>query len=120
MNVDQVRNEAADDFLSLLKEWAKLCQYFSLYGKVSEQSLNLMCKEEEEEEEKEEVEDDDDSNVPDVEFEVERLLAVCYGDPNKKKKPGMYFKVLMFDVIFFFVVSLDVGCIVSSSLWKFY
>ncbi|KAH7576064.1 hypothetical protein JRO89_XS02G0285600 [Xanthoceras sorbifolium] len=48
----QVRNEAAEDFLSLLKE----------------------C-------------------VSDGEFEVEKLLAVCYGDPNKVKKPGVHFKV---------------------------
>ncbi|KAH9750201.1 DNA methyl transferase2 [Citrus sinensis] len=88
----KVRNEAADDFLSLLKEWAKLCQYFSIYDtdKVPEQSLNFMSEDEEEEEEEE---NDDDSNVPNEEFEVESLTAVCYGDPNKTKKPGVYFKV---------------------------
>lgn len=88
----KVRNEAADDFLSVLKEWAKLCQYLSIYdtNKVPEQSLNFMSEEEEEEEDKE---NDDDSNVPNEEFEVERLTAVCYGDPNKTKKPGVYFKV---------------------------
>ncbi|KAJ4717641.1 Cytosine-specific methyltransferase [Melia azedarach] len=88
----QVRNEAAEDFLLLVKEWAKLCQYFSLCAvdKELDQSLNFLSEEEEEE-----GEDDDDegANVPDKEFEVERLLAVCYGDPNKVKKPGMHFKV---------------------------
>ncbi|KAK7854677.1 dna (cytosine-5)-methyltransferase 1 [Quercus suber] len=43
------------------------------------------------------TEEDDDgdegSMVPDVDFEVQNLLAVCYGDPNKIKKPGLYFKV---------------------------
>lgn len=88
----KVRNEAADDFLSLLKEWAKLCQYFALYGtdKVPEESLNFMSEEEEEEEEEE---NHDESNIPDEEFEVESLIAVCYGDPNKTKKHEVYFKV---------------------------
>ena len=31
--------------------------------------------------------------VPDVDFEVQDLLAVCYGDPNNLNKPGLYFKV---------------------------
>ncbi|KAJ0039700.1 hypothetical protein Pint_26660 [Pistacia integerrima] len=90
----QVRNEAAEDFLSLLKEWEKLCQQFSLccLDKEPEQSFNSVNIEEKEEEEDEE-ENDKASNVSDEEFEVERLLAICYGDPNKVKKPGVYFKV---------------------------
>ncbi|XP_031264333.1 putative DNA (cytosine-5)-methyltransferase CMT1 isoform X1 [Pistacia vera] len=90
----QVRNEAAEDFLSLLKEWEKLCQQFSLccLDKEPEQSFNSFNIEEKEEEEDEE-ENDKASNVSDEEFEVERLLAICYGDPNKVKKPGVYFKV---------------------------
>lgn len=125
LNDDQVRNEAADDFLSLLKEWAKLCQYFSIYDtdKVPEQSLNFMSEEEEEEEEEE---NDDDANVPNEEFEVERLIAVCYGDPNKTKKPGVYFKVYIFDIendqsswttlFSFLLFCLTFGYIVFSSL----
>lgn len=87
-----MRNEAAEDFLSLLKEWEKLCQQFSLFGSDNEpeQSLNSVSKEEEEDDEEE---NDRASNVSDEEFEVERLLAVCYGDPIKVKKPGVYFKV---------------------------
>ncbi|KAL5854040.1 hypothetical protein ACOSQ3_003822 [Xanthoceras sorbifolium] len=103
----QVRNEAAEDFLSLLKEWSNLCQKFAL-DKEPDQSSDLVIKEEEEEEEEkeegekveeeegekeEENENDDDSSVSDGEFEVEKLLAVCYGDPNKVKKPGVHFKV---------------------------
>ncbi|KAL9328273.1 hypothetical protein ACSQ67_003276 [Phaseolus vulgaris] len=37
----------------------------------------------------EESEDHSDSE----DFEVEKLLAVCHGDPNNVKKPGLYFKV---------------------------
>ncbi|EEF32028.1 protein with unknown function [Ricinus communis] len=92
----EVRNEAAEDFLSLLKEWEKLCRKFSLFGseKHPEQSSNSASDEEEEDEEEEEEEkgkdkDDDDDEI----FEVEKLLAVCYGDPNKVNKRGLYFKV---------------------------
>ena len=36
---------------------------------------------------------DEGSMVPDVDFEVQDLLAVCYGDPNNLNKPVLYFKV---------------------------
>lgn len=41
-------------------------------------------------------EDDDNahgSTVSPGEFEVGKLLAVCYGDPNKVNRRGLYFKV---------------------------
>ncbi|KAK1567002.1 hypothetical protein Q3G72_007135 [Acer saccharum] len=102
----QVRNEAAEDFLSLLKEWPILCKKYA-QGKELDQSPDLVTEEEGEEEEKggegeeegeekeEEGENDnnEDSSVSDGEFEVEKLLAICYGDPNKVKKSGVYFKV---------------------------
>ncbi|XP_057448958.1 putative DNA (cytosine-5)-methyltransferase CMT1 [Lotus japonicus] len=88
-----VRNELAEDFLNLLKAWAKLCEEFSLLGtERPDADLDV-------------DEDDADDKVDDMtieasevlsdseEFEVERLLAVCYGDPNEVKKPGLYFKV---------------------------
>ena len=37
--------------------------------------------------------DDDGSPVPRGEFEVKKLVAICYGDPNETNKPGLYFKV---------------------------
>ena len=37
----------------------------------------------------------DDGVVPsEGEYEVQKLLAICYGDPNKNKKTGLYFQVL--------------------------
>lgn len=84
-NNKQVRNEAAEDFLSLLKEWEKLCTDFSLVG-TKHDFKNA--------EEDEEVDNDDNDGVnSSEEFEVQKLLAVCYGDPNQAKKPGLYFKV---------------------------
>ncbi|XP_027362707.1 DNA (cytosine-5)-methyltransferase CMT3 [Abrus precatorius] len=85
----QVRNEPAEDFLNLIKAWAKLCEEFSLLG--SERSDSDF-----------DVDEDDVDNVNNEvsvnqsdsgEFEVEKLLAVCYGDPNNVNKPGLYFKV---------------------------
>ena len=37
--------------------------------------------------------DSEDGSIPDEEFEVQELLAVCHGDPNEVNKPGLYFKV---------------------------
>ena len=80
-----MRNETAEDFLSLLKEWFKLCEKFVLNGSeniVSELNAG-------EEADDEAMDSSSDSEI----FEVERLLSVCYGDPNKDEKPGLYFKV---------------------------
>ncbi|KAK8699253.1 hypothetical protein V6N13_115344 [Hibiscus sabdariffa] len=98
----KVRNEAAEDFLCLLKEWEKLCQRFSLLdpSKPSEDISSEAVEEEDddgqgcEEEKEKEKEGQDDSGSEDSEdFEVERLLDICFGDPNKMRKRGLYFKV---------------------------
>ncbi|CAN4094833.1 unnamed protein product [Withania somnifera] len=82
----QVRNEFASDFLSLLKEWVKLCVSCSLVKSSSPL--------EEENEDEDEDEDDDTGDDQEGEiFEVEELLEVCYGDPKEMNKPGLYFKV---------------------------
>lgn len=41
-----------------------------------------------------ESEIDDGLVVPSGEFEVEKLVAICYGDPNNLRKRGLHFKVL--------------------------
>lgn len=89
--INQVRNEAAEDFLCLLKEWKKLCIEFGVLGSKqnedeSSEVISSEC-------------DEDESNcnkssVSRGEFEVQRLLNICYGDPNKVQKPGLYFQVL--------------------------
>ncbi|KAK7314403.1 hypothetical protein VNO77_32925 [Canavalia gladiata] len=86
----EVRNESAENFLSLLKEWHKLCSYFSLVKNMvpHEDYVNLFS-EEDDATCNEEESDEDDNEV----FEVSEVLAVCYGDPNKEKKQGLYFKV---------------------------
>ncbi|KAI3725902.1 hypothetical protein L1987_65698 [Smallanthus sonchifolius] len=81
----EVRNESAEDFLSLLKEWEKLCQSFSLIGGGDHMSV------EKDETENEDEEEDDD--LGDEVFEVEKVLSICYGDPKKIKKRGLYLKI---------------------------
>ncbi|WCJ42232.1 DNA (cytosine-5)-methyltransferase 1 [Euphorbia peplus] len=94
----QVRNETAEDFLSLLKEWEKLCRKFSLFGSEEENpehSSDSASDDEESNEEEEKEEEGRKRNAAETEeiFEVEKLLGMCYGDPNKIKQPGLYFKV---------------------------
>nr|GFB52274.1 DNA (cytosine-5)-methyltransferase CMT3-like [Tanacetum cinerariifolium] len=81
----EVRNESAEDFLSLLKEWAVLCQTFNVAGGGDFQ----------ENQDAEYVEEADDGAAPDDEevFEVEKIIGICYGDPKKINKRGMYLKV---------------------------
>lgn len=84
-----MRNEAAEDFLCLLKEWQKLCTEYGLLGsKQNEDEASETIS-------SESIKDEDkDFPVSTGEFEVQRLLDVCYGDPNKVEKRGLYFKVL--------------------------
>ncbi|XP_024994042.1 DNA (cytosine-5)-methyltransferase CMT3-like [Cynara cardunculus var. scolymus] len=89
----EVRNESAEDFLWLLKEWHKLCQSFSLVGGGDSQLSGdpMIVKEDETEDA---VDDDDDNDGLDEEvFEVDKILSICYGDPKGLKKPGLYLKI---------------------------
>lgn len=44
--------------------------------------------------ENESDEEDDEGGEDDSEtFEVDKILSICYGDPNETKKSGLYFKV---------------------------
>ncbi|TYG85181.1 hypothetical protein ES288_A13G032600v1 [Gossypium darwinii] len=75
----KVRSESAEDFLALLEEWERLCASFS-----SSKSENLERQGRGEEDENE----DGDGEV----FEVEKFLAICYGDPKEKGECGLYLK----------------------------
>ncbi|MQL72106.1 hypothetical protein Taro_004438 [Colocasia esculenta] len=84
----QVRNEKAEDFLELLREWEILCRKFLLIGSVNSPS----------EEGESCVEDEDDSGEDDIsaprgEFEVGKVVGICYGDPGDIGKIGLKFKV---------------------------
>lgn len=86
MVTSQVRNENAEDFLALLKEWKKLCDLFPLIDNESSKRDNDDCP-------NEQSDDDDGSDDSEV-YEVEKILAICYGEPKGSKKPGLHFKVV--------------------------
>lgn len=79
-----MRNESAEDFLELLKEWEKLCKRYNTT--VAERKLpcrsNSGAK-------KKEVDD-----ISATEFEVSKLVDICFGDPNETGNRGLYFKVI--------------------------
>ncbi|XP_062073414.1 DNA (cytosine-5)-methyltransferase CMT2 [Humulus lupulus] len=78
-----VRNEAAEDFLDLLREWEKLCKrYRSSSVERTRPSRSKASTA---------VEDDHENSTE--EFEVSSLVDICYGDPNNTGKRGLNFKV---------------------------
>lgn len=90
----QVREESADDFLFLLKEWKGLCVHFKVVKPDgSERSFNLFTTKNTEDEEEDEDEEDDvaDSEV----YEVEKILAIRYGKAKNKEEKELLFKVLL-------------------------
>ncbi|KAL3499666.1 hypothetical protein ACH5RR_038759 [Cinchona calisaya] len=92
----EVRNESAENFLLLLKEWERLCASYSLVeGNVLPHPfVNSTSGEGDEADEVDEDSDSDDcdSNSSDI-FEVEKVLAICYGDPKESGNVGLYCKV---------------------------
>ncbi|XWS49335.1 hypothetical protein CRYUN_Cryun13aG0154800 [Craigia yunnanensis] len=84
-----VRNEAADDFLQLLKEWEKLCKLYAVdkverrYPSRSTTSQAV----------RNDANSPKDADVPPGELEVYSLVDIFYGDPRKTGKRGLNFKV---------------------------
>ncbi|OMO93450.1 C-5 cytosine methyltransferase [Corchorus olitorius] len=83
-----VRNEAADEFLQLLKEWGKLCKRYTV-DKVGRAYPSRTTT-------SQVVGDDanspNDADILPGEFEVSSLVDICYGDPCNSGKHGLYFK----------------------------
>ncbi|KAM0900450.1 hypothetical protein ACQ4PT_020633 [Festuca glaucescens] len=76
----EVRNEKAENYLSLLQEWEALCKAYDVYNRnFLPRTMN---------------DDEVDENVPLSEgtFEVEKFVDICYGDPNSTGKDGLCFK----------------------------
>ncbi|GAB2273366.1 MAD2L1-binding protein [Dionaea muscipula] len=85
----QVRNEAAEDFLELLKQWEILCKKYVVQGvERTFQSLTEVSTA---------VTKDMPSQSHDElatgEYEVMNLVDVSYGDPDESGKRGLKFKV---------------------------
>ncbi|KAF3447847.1 hypothetical protein FNV43_RR08553 [Rhamnella rubrinervis] len=78
-----VRNEDAEDFLELLKEWEKLCKRCKV--NVVENTHLSRSK-------TSRVAENEDEILPE-EFEVSKIVDICYGDPTKTGKRQLNFKV---------------------------
>ncbi|KAJ4753825.1 DNA (cytosine-5-)-methyltransferase family protein [Rhynchospora pubera] len=80
-----VRNEKAEYFLSLLKEWEQLVDEFNVKNEhVVDTSGDL---------ENSDSEEDDGTKLPKGVFEVAKLLNICYGDPQNTGTVGVKFLV---------------------------
>uniref|UniRef100_A0A0D9XH79 DNA (cytosine-5-)-methyltransferase n=1 Tax=Leersia perrieri TaxID=77586 RepID=A0A0D9XH79_9ORYZ len=75
----EVRNEKADEFLALLREWAKLCDQYIKNDIDSDLAGSS------------ENEEEDDEPLEKNEFVVEKLSGICYG--GNGRDGGLYFKV---------------------------
>ncbi|XP_027346468.1 DNA (cytosine-5)-methyltransferase CMT2 [Abrus precatorius] len=82
-----VRNESAEDFLELLKEWGKLCKRYNADN--AERSLPLRSNSSGA---KKQVNSESCHELA-GEFEVSRLVDICYGDPNETGKRDLHLKV---------------------------
>ncbi|XP_051199120.1 DNA (cytosine-5)-methyltransferase CMT1 [Lolium perenne] len=79
-----VRTEKAENFLKLLQEWDKLCKEYDVRNSTCLPRISN--------------DDEDDENgvnepLSEGTFEVEKLVDICYGDPNKIETDGLWFKV---------------------------
>ncbi|KAM1446460.1 hypothetical protein FF1_005501 [Malus domestica] len=94
VNLVTVQNEAAEDFLKMLKEWRKYCfclklvETDNLDADVEKSMLEFFRKEDDEEEEDVKGNVKDDSEM----FEVD-YVGVCFGDSKKNEKKGIYLKI---------------------------
>ncbi|XP_042034532.1 DNA (cytosine-5)-methyltransferase CMT2-like isoform X2 [Salvia splendens] len=83
-----VRNEAAEDFLELLKQWESLCKTY-----VCDIERTLKCEIDELQEAEEACLSSSDTEESSDEYEISHLVDICYGDPNESGKCGLHFKV---------------------------
>lgn len=101
--------------MALLKEWRRLCASFGLINDSGHTKLASVDEDEkhsdflleEEEEQKSDIlTEDEDNSVNDVKkekdssfskdtkfYEVEKIVDILYGAPDKKAKRGLYLKV---------------------------
>lgn len=78
-----MRNEPAEDFLMLLKEWEKLCKKYAFDDAQKSNCLRSAVSA-----------SAHSSDTDSEELEVERLVDICYGDPCETGKHDLYFKVV--------------------------
>lgn len=84
----QVRKGTADDFFDLLKEWEKLCKRYVI--NINKVKASTPSKSNLKDSRKEAQ---SYSAILAGEYEVLKLVDICYGDPTKVGKRGLKFKV---------------------------
>ncbi|KAF8718335.1 hypothetical protein HU200_025314 [Digitaria exilis] len=77
----KVRNEKAEDFFALLKEWDALCKKYIIQKGITSESEVAQS-----------LTDDEDEPLSEDTYEVEKLLDICFGDPNSTGQVGLWFK----------------------------
>ena len=98
----QVRNEKADEFLALLREWAVLCDQYVNKDVCSDSTVP--------------EDQEDDSTLDKDEFVVEKLIGICYGGSGRKN--GIYFKVHMCYLFMLFAWISEKGFICMPAVFK--
>ncbi|XVF11311.1 hypothetical protein REPUB_Repub08aG0016200 [Reevesia pubescens] len=90
-----VRNESAENFLALLREWERLCVSFSLLKseKVEKYSFDFRMEDDGTDEANDGADEGDGNDDKGEVFEVEKILAIRFGDPEDEEKRGLYFQV---------------------------
>ena len=83
-----MRNDSAENFLELLKEWEKLCKRYRVNN--AERTLPLRLKSSGAKIQVDSIAHD----IPAGEYEVSRLVDICYGDPSETGKRNLYLKVI--------------------------
>ncbi|KAL2333947.1 hypothetical protein Fmac_015160 [Flemingia macrophylla] len=82
-----VRNESAEDFLELLKEWEKLCKRYGISAAERTFSIRSNCSGA-----KKQVSSEVQGTAAGA-FEVSKFVDICFGDPNETGKRGLHLKV---------------------------
>lgn len=86
----QVRNESAEDFLTLLKEWKKLCDQYTQSDNVKERKLR---KRRQSSLASHDEGDDDSKPTQPGEYEVEKIVGIRHVSPPASENPGIEMKV---------------------------
>ncbi|KAI5657423.1 hypothetical protein M9H77_26216 [Catharanthus roseus] len=82
----QIRNESAEEFLDLLKEWDKLCKRHAQKLHIEERPRVTRADDKD-------TKAKTDDKKRDKEYQVESLVDICYGDPVGTGKCGLKFQV---------------------------
>uniref|UniRef100_A0A7N0UBW6 Cytosine-specific methyltransferase n=1 Tax=Kalanchoe fedtschenkoi TaxID=63787 RepID=A0A7N0UBW6_KALFE len=77
----QVRNESAENFLDLLKEWDSLCKQYAVHrkGDIIKSHKSIPSGK--------------SDKSTEGEYEVEKIVDICYGDTEDSSKRGLKCKV---------------------------